>query len=497
MPSFEAAQAALVSPSRYTCRRSPPSAISVSASSRLRLSNDRIYYFSIYLGTMVLNQVLSQVLNAPRQPLPLPDPRVMGVRGMPHVFQLLEYEMNLPGLPDVRGLNARKLAGLLGYESISELCDTSGPPLPAREPSWTPEARERGLVAHGGHLASGGGALLPAMAQVCAARGSTLTYHTPPLPPWLTDEPRGHLEAALRTGGLRLVEHADIRSYHNTRNAVRNAARAEGGHYFVPQGGTWQQAEPGVAALARTVARWWRTRPGGGLDVPACPPEMHRGLDVVLPAGSGVTALFLARHVHLTLTSTDSGIITELDGGERRRADIRVYAVPVDGDAAGLVRRMEALDKNLGGNGIFPRVLEPPSSHGRKFGRVAAPLLGTWRRAAEAGVLLDLVYGAVAWGALEACDWCPAHADLHIVPGSSDDSQDREVLYINTGGHEGLEAQLRRYVRAGLLRKLERSSLFGDHFWYEGQWDVKALVKEVKALAAQRSGLVHTRDAGL
>ena len=74
---------------------------------------------------------------------------------------------------------------------------------------------------------------------------------------------------------------------------------------------------------------------------------------------------------------------------------------------------------------------------------------------------------------------------------------ERDCLYINTGGHSGLEAQLRRYKRAGLLRKLEISALYGEHRWYEGQWDVPELVRDVKSLAAKRSGLVHTRDAGL
>ena len=454
---------------------------------------------------MVLNQVLNQFVN--QGPSPLPNPRIISVRGMPGCFQLLDYELSLPGLPGVTGLNARKLAGLCGYESISELCDTDGPSLPAPAPRWKRTARERGIVAHGGHLANGGGALLPAMAQVCKARGTTLTYHTPPLPKWLTEEPRGYLAAALSTGSLKLVAHPDMASYHAARNAARAESKALGGHHFVPQGGAWLQAEPGVAALARSVVSWYRTRPGGGLDVPARAPDALRGLDVVIPAGSGVTALFLARHVNRQLGS-------QQDDPQR---SVRVYAVPVNGDADALQRRLEALDKALGDDGVLPRILAPPPTHAGKFGFVAAPLLGTWRRAAEAGVLRDLVYGAVAWGALEACEWAPHDARLEDAKevGMTADGHERherhahadgdaggagggrDCLYINTGGHEGLEAQLRRYKRAGLLRKLEVSTLYGKHRWYEGQWDVRELVREVKSLAAKRSGLVHTRDAGL
>lgn len=69
-----------------------------------------------------------------------------------------------------------------------------------------------------------------------------------------------------------------------------------------------------------------------------------------------------------------------------------------------------------------------------------------------------------------------------------------EVLLINTGGHEGLEAQMRRYLRAGHLRKWEQGR---RRLWYNGQWEVGEVVSEAKKIAAARMGLVHTRDAGL
>ena len=76
-------------------------------------------------------------------------------------------------------------------------------------------------------------------------------------------------------------------------------------------------------------------------------------------------------------------------------------------------------------------------------------------------------------------------------------SRGSEIYGCFDSGVDKVEKQLRRYKRAGLLRKLEVSTLYGKHRWYEGQWDVRELVREVKSLAAKRSGLVHTRDAGL
>ena len=74
----------------------------------------------------------------------LPKPRVIAVRGRPHVFQLLDYEVSC--LPGVHGVMARKLALLCGYEGTSHLCAANVPQLPAKAPSWTPEAASRRLV---------------------------------------------------------------------------------------------------------------------------------------------------------------------------------------------------------------------------------------------------------------------------------------------------------------------------------------------------------------
>ena len=398
---------------------------------------------------------------SPPAPL-LKAPRVIAVRGLRNAFQVLDYEVGC--MPGVQGVHARKLAQLCGFENFSELCDLSGPALPARAPRWTPEARRRGVVTCGGMLARGGGSALPVLARVCAARDTRLTILTPPLPAWLRDEPSGHLGAAIATGVVDLVEHDSVADYH----AARGRAAAAEDVFFVPQGCAWPEAEPGVAALARSIGEWRLTRPGGGLEVPARAPRASRALDVVLPAGSGTTALFLARHAP---------------------AGVRVYAVPCKGDAETLLERMRLLDARSGGVGVFPRVLPPPPSHTVKFGTIAQPLLASWRDATERGVLLDLSYGPVAYAALEACRWRPSS-------GADDDgAPERDVLLINSGGHEGLPSQMRRYLRAGHLRKWQEDRWRGA--WVTGQWDVDDVISEAKRVAMVTAGLVHTRDAGL
>ena len=101
------------------------------------------------------------------------------------------------------------------------------------------------------------------------------------------------------------------------------------------------------------------------------------------------------------------------------------------------------------------------------------------------GAILDLNYGPVAWGAMEACDWRPSRAN----------HEQRDLLYINTGRHEGLEGQLYRYLRAGYLKKMAFD--YNGQKWSEVTWDVQEVLSEAKRVAAVASGLVHTRDAGL
>jgi len=292
-------------------------------------------------------------------------------------------------LPGVCGNKARKLASLIEAAAL--------PP---------------SLVSHGGAQSN---AML-ALARLCETRGATLTYHTKPMPAWLRATPNGNLAAALATGGFQLVEHRSSQAYDAAVEALAAAARPTGFEpLFVPQGAAWPGAEYGVAQLAEEIAEWRRRiLPGTAL------------LDVVLPAGTGTTALFLARHVP---------------------RGVRVHAVPCVGSCEYLADQLDRLDRASGALGVLPKTLVPPLSHSVPFGEPSATLLSTWREAARHTVLLDLIYGPVAWGAMFAHQW-PAGSNL---------------LYINCGGQEGLRSQLARYKRSGLLENgSEPGTLLSD-----------------------------------
>jgi len=212
--------------------------------------------------------------------------------GLP-LFELCDYERCI--LPGVCGNKARKFASLCAR-----------PRLPA-------------LVSHGGPQSN---AML-ALAALAAARGAELTYHTKPLPGWLRTAPTGSLAEARRLG-MRLVEHPSAAGY----EAAVRACRAAGGGGFVPQGGACPDAEAGVAELASEIDAWWAGQSDTGRSE-----STPTALRVVVPAGTGTTALFLARHL-----SASAGV-----------QGARVFAVPCVGDAAYLREQMADLDAASGG----------------------------------------------------------------------------------------------------------------------------------------------------
>lgn len=303
---------------------------------------------------------------------------IVTVRGLSSVHALLDFERCTN--PGVCGNKARKLASL---QSL---------------------AAGHTVASHGGSQSN---AML-ALACLCHARGARLTYHVRPLPRWLRNNPTGNLRRALDLG-MNLEEHQSASDYEMAIHAARSTPGL-----FVPQGAAWPGAESGVAGLADDIDRWWRSR------------NEATPLSVVVPAGTGTTALFLARHVP---------------------PSIRVFAVPCVGGPEGLLAQMHELDSKSGAHGVLPEVLAPPPELITPFAAPSGHVLRAWREAAVThGLLLDLVYGAIAWGTLAAHGYAPCG-------GAS-----AATLYVHCGGLEGVSTSLRRYEREGLLREGESTA---------------------------------------
>ena len=151
--------------------------------------------------------------------------------------------------------------------------------------------------------------------------------------------------------------------------------------------------------------------------------------------------------------------------------DIQVVVIPCVGDDVYAKRQMEYLNRNIDNSMdtqypiSLPKILIPRKVPGRGkastgyyvFGEPDSAILETYfEMKEEYGVHLDLLYGAPAWNLLLQ-RW---KSDLYEKPVSSKDENDcplkgRQIMYVHSGGLEGVASQLTRYRHKGLVDSRE------------------------------------------
>ena len=209
-------------------------------------------------------------------------------------------------------------------------------------------------------------------------------YYTKKLPRYLRNQPNGNLLRA-KSLGMELVElsHSKYQELFGGPNGGPGEPPAEleppvpGNSIWVPQGGFSSSAIPGVRRLANEIATFWVKNGEGPLAV-------------VVPCGTGTTALFLQRELN------------RLSKKNSEQKEIRVIAVPCIGDDAYLRRQMVYLDKSCGGTGEvhdLPDILLPKFQENQKkgyftFGMPSKEILDVFREMdKDHGIFLDLLYG--------------------------------------------------------------------------------------------------------
>uniref|UniRef100_A0A7S0GYQ1 Tryptophan synthase beta chain-like PALP domain-containing protein n=1 Tax=Amorphochlora amoebiformis TaxID=1561963 RepID=A0A7S0GYQ1_9EUKA len=321
---------------------------------------------------------------------------LFSIRGR-NVYVKRDDLLRLPG-SGISGNKARKLASLDA--------------IPASEfPSI--------MASHGGIQSN---AML-AMAKLAKAKGSKFKYITKSIPKHLKANPSGNYKEALSMDTqFDSLKPSDYDTYFGlSAPAIERGAtppcipgldylRATENLLWIPQGGACAVAEDGVCGLADEIWNWWIIH-----GVPS-----GETLNVVLPAGTGTTALFLARSLARR---------QNLDG---TRTDVRVFAVPCVGSADYLKAQMTALDNASGGEKIFPRILKPKTR--RQFATPHESLYTIWEQLKKAGLDVDLVYAPPSWEALFD-SWNEVF------------TSNSTVLYVHTGGLEGVSSMLHRYQR--------------------------------------------------
>jgi len=276
-------------------------------------------------------------------------------------------------------------------------------------------------------------------------------YYTKTMPRYLRKNPNGNLLRSLALGmELRTVSHEEYNQLFGGLNGGSVMAPADldppvpGGSLWIPQGGACSVAQIGSDVLAEEIVDYWS---GNGKGMP---------LAVCVPGGTCTTALLLHRSLNRLM---------EQRRNEKKNEpplDIRLVVIPCVGDDEYAMRQMMSLDRSVGDRGRredMPAVLKPRSdieygSARRRakgyftFGEPAKAILQTYDEMNENGLFLDLLYGAPAWS-LVLQHWKSRDSDCPIA--------NRQVMYVHSGGLEGIASQLTRYKHKGLIdsRKIQ------------------------------------------
>jgi len=290
-------------------------------------------------------------------------------------------------------------------------------------------------------------------------------YYTKKIPRYLRKQPSGNLLRALSLGmevvELSHVEYGKLFGGDHGGSPMAPAgleAPIPDDSVWIPQGGACSVAIQGAKVLADEIVSYW-TQHGRG-----------RPLSVCMPGGTCTTALLLEREIRTLIP------VVAADGATASTTtdynlDIEVVVIPCVGDDAYARRQMLALDLATGGTGRtedLPKILRPLSKYstrmnesssssspsqsnnkGKKtdgyfsFGTPDEFLLDTFTEMKEQDVFVDLLYGAPAWNLLLQ-HWCAMEHDDSPIAG-------RQVMYVHSGGLEGISSQLTRYKHAGLV----------------------------------------------
>lgn len=278
-------------------------------------------------------------------------------------------------------------------------------------------------------------------------------YYTKKLPRFLRKQASGNLFRAL-TLGMELVEispkdYQDLfgSDWGGSALPPPNLAPPTTNSLWIPQGGANELAVEGANQLALELHSWWKQRQTKRQD---CLP-----VSVVFPGGTCTTAV-LVHHA-----------LQKLEG-----IDMEVVVIPCVGDAAYAQRQMMALSAHIGAAPTnIPHILPAwPDSETTStanetttyasqsnqnggyfpFGEPDPAILSVFNHLKDdQELVLDLVYGAPAWTILLR------HWHQSLSPDLSFDPRNpiagRDIVYVHSGGLEGINSQLLRYSYKGLV----------------------------------------------
>lgn len=269
--------------------------------------------------------------------------------------------------PDFSGNKARKLAYFLAQDSI----------------------QGKKLIGYGSAQANS----LVSLAALAQLKGGQLDFYVQHLSGFLQDHPSGNYARALALGANikclpAAVKGADVEAYLQQWQREHEPQAV-----FIAEGGRMQEAEWGIKQLAQEVITWSHA-------------QNFTALNVVLPSGTGTTALYLQKHL-----------------------PFEVITCPCVGDSRYLTQQFNSLAPNLP---RYPQIITPAKKH--HFGKLYPEFVSVWQQLKQqTQVEFELLYDPLAW--------------LYVVPELQRIKPDVPILYLHQGGILGNQSMLGRYRR--------------------------------------------------
>ena len=215
-------------------------------------------------------------------------------------------------------------------------------------------------------------------------RGWKFDYYVEHISSYLKDNPHGNYKYALKNG---MKIHVGRVAPIPTENEL-----------FIEEGGRQKEAEYGLKVLAQEILEWKEEQ---GIEE----------LNVFLPAGTGTTALFLAKSFNVGMRATRP----------------TVFTVPCVGDSEYLKEQFLMLEDD---ENLHPKILVP--SKKRHFGKLYRDSYKIWLELQDKmGIEFDLLYDPQGW----------------ITLLENPQIFEKPTLYIHQGGLMGNESMLARYRR--------------------------------------------------
>jgi len=262
------------------------------------------------------------------------------------------------------------------------------------------------LVGHGSAQANS----LYSLAVLAQLKQCQLHYYVDHLPQYLIDNPQGNYRAALAYGAQIIVVGSESTVIEHIEQQALPALVDQGLHaVFIPEGGRCQYAEAGLKILADEIMAWAKAK-------------SYADIRVVLPAGTGTTALFLQKNL-----------------------PFEVQACACVGGDSYLQQQFFALCAD---ESLHPRILCTDKKY--HFGKLYLPFYHIWAQLKQTtNIEFDLLYDPLAWLCLQR-EFTIANENT---AAGLENSDNRPILYIHQGGLQGNETMLPRYLRKLALVK--------------------------------------------